>query len=938
MKKYFGTGGAILIALLAFYYAIGDFSSRIPPMPKGLEQSIGTKENPHARSEYETMRLLDPRTGVVPKDIRKRELAFSATLPTDGMRRLMKTSGGITFNRRGPHNVGGRTRALAIDAANENSILSGGVSGGMWRSTNGGTSWNKMITPDQLHSVTCILQDVRSGKRNVWYYGTGEVRGNSASETGAPYRGDGIYKSIDSGLTWTPLASTITNSPHIFNDFDYVNNLATDASNASEDEIYAAIYGAIMRSTNGGDTWTRVLGRRASESGNKGQFTEVEPGTDGVLYATISAYDNLGSYNATDKGIWRSTDGIAWVNITPPSLGATYRRLVIAVAPSNQNILYVLAETPGSGKQNAGDGEWISLWKYTYISGDGSGAGGTWVDLSPNVPMLGQPVGDFNTQGSYNLIIKVKPDNPNVVFVGGTNLYRSTDGFATTSNTAWIGGYATANDISQYANHHPDQHALAFKPSNLSVLYSGHDGGVSRTDNCLASSVAWSTLNNGYYTTQFYTVGIEKKTTGVLSVGGGMQDNGSWGTRSSIASFGWKEFFSGDGAAIAFSSTTSSIYVSAQTAIAYRLKVDASWNETGWTRIDPQRGTSPFPYLFITPYVLDANDEKMMYLAGGDRVWRQSDLTAIPLFSQNPATTGWTELTATATGGQYVTALATSSTPANVLFYGTSSKNVFRIDNANTGTPSPVNITSNISVPTGSYVTSIGVHPADANKVVIGYSNYGIVSVWYTTNALSATPTWTAVAGNLEENSDGSGAGPSVRSVRILPVAGTDVFLAGTSTGLYATNALNGMSTLWVRQGENIIGNVVVNAIEVRPADGFVAVATHGNGVFTASITDAGVVSAHDLRETPADFYLGQNYPNPFNPSTTITFSLQKEGYATLKVYSSRGQEVATLVDGIRPRGKQSVHFDASALAGGVYFYTLSSRGLTQSGKMLLIK
>lgn len=73
----------------------------------------------------------------------------------------------------GPENIGGRTRALAIDVSDNtsNTILAGGVSGGMWRSTNGGTSWTRVTTLPQLASVTTLAQDTRSGKTNIWYYG-----------------------------------------------------------------------------------------------------------------------------------------------------------------------------------------------------------------------------------------------------------------------------------------------------------------------------------------------------------------------------------------------------------------------------------------------------------------------------------------------------------------------------------------------------------------------------------------------------------------------------------------------------------------------------------------------------------------------------------------------------------------------------------------------
>jgi photosystem II stability/assembly factor-like uncharacterized protein len=97
---------------------------------------------------------------------------------------------------------------IVMDVNDPDILMTGGVSGGLWRSEDAGQSWSKITKPEDLHSVTCIVQDKRAGRNNIWYYSTGEVRGNSASGPGAFFTGDGVYKSTDNGLTWTNLAST----------------------------------------------------------------------------------------------------------------------------------------------------------------------------------------------------------------------------------------------------------------------------------------------------------------------------------------------------------------------------------------------------------------------------------------------------------------------------------------------------------------------------------------------------------------------------------------------------------------------------------------------------------------------------------------------------------------------------------------------------------
>src|SRR6185312_16021481 len=102
-------------------------------------------------------------------------------------------------------------------------------SGGMWRSTDQGLSWTSITPPNQYKSVSCLSQDTRTGHTNVWYYGTGEAFGASASATGAYYLGNGIYKSTDGGLTWTVLSATAGTSLTALDTWgDLIWNLVTD--------------------------------------------------------------------------------------------------------------------------------------------------------------------------------------------------------------------------------------------------------------------------------------------------------------------------------------------------------------------------------------------------------------------------------------------------------------------------------------------------------------------------------------------------------------------------------------------------------------------------------------------------------------------------------------------------------------------------------------
>ena len=161
----------------------------------------------NARMNYENRRLSDPSTGKIPLDMRLKELAFAQTLP-----QAQKSSElalvGTPWMHRGPYNIGGRTRALGIDVTNENRIIAGSVSGGMWLSEDGGNTWKSTQKSNELKSATCLAQDIRKNHQNVWIMGSGEAYGQSAGSPGAYYLGDGLFISTDSGQSWQQIQST----------------------------------------------------------------------------------------------------------------------------------------------------------------------------------------------------------------------------------------------------------------------------------------------------------------------------------------------------------------------------------------------------------------------------------------------------------------------------------------------------------------------------------------------------------------------------------------------------------------------------------------------------------------------------------------------------------------------------------------------------------
>ncbi|MBL0097983.1 MAG: T9SS type A sorting domain-containing protein [Bacteroidetes bacterium] len=877
----------------------------------------GSAENLSARKLWELERQADPKTGKIPFMMKEKEQAFAATLPGNYTTARSSTQQ-VPWQFRGPSNLGGRTRAFAIDVTNENVLYAGAVSGGLWKSIDGGNTWNRVTSVASYQGINAIAQDTRTGHTDTLYYLTGEAYGTSASGGAAFYLGNGVYKSTDGGLTWNSLASTTSNTPQTFdNVWDVTWNIVTDPSNTTQEEVYAAMYDAIYRSVNGGTSWSLVKGNAGTQS-LQAYFTDVAVSPTGVVFATVSSDGTV-----AQKGIWRSPDGVTWTNILPPNFPAVYDRQVIGIDPNNENTVYFFGPTPGFGRVSTdfqGDTLYNSLWRYEYVSGTGAGAGGVWTDLSQNLPGNIDVFNGMNTQGGYDVVVKVKPGNPNIIFLGGTNIFRSTSGFNDSLNTTVIGGYAIGAAlpfVDEYPGHHPDQHGLLFLPSNPDVMYAASDGGISRCDDNTASTVVWTDKNNSYISSQFYTVTLDMNTTSDLILGG-LQDNGTYTTNSVNPLDPWVHSFDGDGSYSAIGNSTD-YYFSKQQGRVYKTLLDANGNVTSYRRIDPIGATN---YQFIAPFVLDPNNQNIMYLAAGEYIWRNDDLSGIPLTNEfDTISINWTQLPDTLiTSGEVITAVSISTVPAHRLYYGTNRKNIYRLDNANTGTPVRTTITSNL-FPASGYVSCIAVNPQNADELMVVFSNYSVYSLWHSADGGT---TWAKAGGNLEANVSGTGNGPSMRWASILPLqSGGTVYFAGGSTGLYATTTLNNTSTVWIQQGVGNIGTSIVNMIAARYADGLVAVATHGNGMYSANITSLNDITSLNSTDDLETFQL---FPNPAAREIAVLLPTSfNSGPLQARITDELGRNVWLSSPTPSAEGKFTV--PVQTLRSGIYYLILEQNG-----------
>jgi hypothetical protein len=593
-------------------------------------------------------------------------------------------------------------------------------------------------------------------------------------------------------------------------------------------------------------------------------------------------------------------------------------------------VVYFLAHTPGYGKKSLrfrDEEDWNSLWKYRYLRENGEGNDGVWENLSEQIPSKGdRDFGNFNAQSSYNMVVRVKPGDSNVVFIAGTNLYRSDDAFRTSDHIRQIGGYGVGTKRPNwivYPNNHPDHHEVVFLPSEPDVLINANDGGIFLTRDCMADTVVWENLNNGFLTTQLYTVSIEEDGSSDFTIIG-LQDNGNLVVNSSDPKAEYALPLNGDGSYSAIAKNRDFFILSTQLGRMVKMKLDDQGNRITFGRIDPIGGNN---YLFINPFALDPNDENKLYLAAGARLWRNDSIKFLP-YRENydSITSGWLLLSDSVNfPNRKISAVAVSRTnPAHRLYLGTTASILYKIDQANQGDPDFTRITGLLNP---GNISCIAVDPRNADKLLVTFSNYNVYSLFYSEDGGT---TWSKVAGNLEENEDGTGDGPSFRWVSILPLKDKTLYLVGTSVGLFATDQLDGHQTQWIQLGANSIGNVVVDMIKVRLSDGLIVVATHGNGLYSAKFsTVEEVLGSRELRNLNRS--LLRIYPNPVREDLVFYSSSEYAKTIQYSIIDSRGRFVmqGEFTD-------QSKYIISTAnLPPGMYFLKVRAGDRTDSQKFI---
>ncbi|MCP4723925.1 MAG: hypothetical protein GY863_02755, partial [bacterium] len=366
----------------------------------------------------------------------------------------------------------------------------------------------------------------------------------------------------------------------------------------------------------------------------------------------------------------------------PSNWPSYFRRVLTAIAPSNEDIVYFLADI-----SDVSNITWLLgtvntdqiLWKYKYLQGDGSGSRGVWYDRSDNIP------DNFRSGYSYTMALGVSPENEDLVLLGGTYYYRSFLGYANKFATLEIGG-----NMGSHPYAHCDVHQFVFSYQNPNTMYAAQDGGISKTIDITSDNIQWERLDKGIVTTQFYSVAIAPEISDDLRIIAGAHDHGVFYTDNDHSL--WR-LASGDGGYAAIIDNGTKIISGTYAADTYITDNPATYDlydvfyygldfdEFRATLVNP---AIDLPLLF-NPFVTDPYDDKIIYMAGENNLWRCEDVTEIPLDnSSNPKTEYWEVIS---TASSYITAIGVSKQPEHILYYGTRNGQIFRLDNSLANNP-----------------------------------------------------------------------------------------------------------------------------------------------------------------------------------------------------------------------------------------------------------
>ncbi|MDZ4745720.1 MAG: T9SS type A sorting domain-containing protein [bacterium] len=374
----------------------------------------------------------------------------------------------------------GRVNCVEISRTNPDLMFLGSAQGGIWKSVDAGSNWTAVNVPIlPTFGVSDIA--IAASNSNIIYVATGDanasIPGVVSNLPGFSY---GVIKSVDGGTTWTTTGLTMTAESN-----NLVARLWVDPRNA--DIVVAATYTGIRRTTDGGATWNQVS--------NSAFYRDLVGNIDqpDILHAATSS-------RSGGAAIFRSIDnGLTW---TLTKSVAAAQRIRLAVSRADANLVMGLAAL-------ASNSGFEGIYKSTT-------QGATYDKVAGSKNLLGwsSSGNDVGGQGQYDLALEIHQSNANHVFVGGVNIWRST-------NAAGAFTLSAHNNGNGAPWVHADQHYLKCHPSR-DIIYACHDGGIARSTN---KGVSWTDISKGLKIQQYYALATSSVNTNITIAGA--QDNGT---------------------------------------------------------------------------------------------------------------------------------------------------------------------------------------------------------------------------------------------------------------------------------------------------------------------------------------------------------------------------------------------------------------------------
>ena len=696
---------------------------------------------------------------------------------------------GLKFRSLGPGLTSGRIVDFAVDPKNRARYFVAVASGGVWKTTNAGTTWTPIFDEQGSFSIGCITMDPNDS--NTLWVGTGE--NNSQRSVGY---GDGVYKSTDGGKTWKNVG--LKTSEHI----GRIVVVKADKTKI----VYVAAQGplwgpggdrGLYRSIDDGKTWKKVLEIDENTGVND---IEVDPRDPKILLA--SSYQRRRRVwtlidGGPGSGIHRSTDhGKTWTEITAGLPKGDLGRIGMCRAPSDPDMIYAIVE---AAKNQGG----------LYRSTDN---GLTWSKQN-----------SYDEQGQYYSHVFVDPKDKNHIFMMNTMIQESKDGGKTLSSL-------------NSRNKHVDNHVMWIDPNDTSYYLVGCDGGVydsyDRGNN-------WSYKSN-LPVTQFYDVGVDQNSESgpYYEIYGGTQDNNTFGgpvrTRSDhgILNEDWRIILGGDGFHCKVDPTDPNI-------------IYAEYQYAGLARYDRRTGTSvsitpiakpgekPIRWNWDCPLLISPHNPKRIFFAGNrlyqsdDRgnswnaispdLTRQLDRNQLKIFGVIQPVDAVARHVSTSEFGNCV-ALAESQFTEGLIYVGTDD-GLLQVTKDNGKTWTKVDKFPN--VPNQTYVSKIITSHHDADTMYISFDAHKDADFHpYLLKSTDAGKTFTSIVGNLPERGTVYAIAEDHKNPKLL--------FCGTEFGVYFT--VDG-GTVW-QQLKNGIPTIQCKDVVVQRANDDLVVATFGRGFY----------------------------------------------------------------------------------------------------------